>query len=242
MELNLFQTILRTVSTFMKNPVIGLLVLFIAFSVFCIGWIIVEFFKERRHMKYSLPDLLDQLKENKNDLAGCIAGSSLLIRQKYALLELTEHPDFSEEMLTSLADNIIEKEQSYYDRILSITGLISKLAPMAGLLGTLIPLGPGIIALGQGDTQTLSESMLTAFDTTIAGLLAAGVCLVVHTFRRHWYAGYMSDLETLVDSIVDIQLDITDQKEMTEEEQRRMLQKIKRQREKQMVSGGMANA
>lgn len=39
---------------------------------------------------------------------------------------------------------------------------------MLGLLGTLIPLGPGIIALGQGDTQTLSTSLLTAFDTTIA--------------------------------------------------------------------------
>ena len=110
-------------------------------------------------------------------------------------------------MLVSLADNIIEKEQSHYDSVLSATNLISKLAPMAGLLGTLIPLGPGIIALGQGDTQTLSESMLTAFDTTIAGLLAAGICLVIHTFRKHWYAGYMSDLETLVDSVVDVQLE-----------------------------------
>jgi len=75
---------------------------------------------------------------------------------------------------------------------------------MAGLLGTLIPLGPGIIALGQGDTLTLSQSMLTAFDTTIAGLIAAGICLVVHSFRTHWYRGYMSDLETLVDCVVDI--------------------------------------
>ena len=185
-------------------------------------------------MKYSLPDLLDKLKANKEDLPKCINESGLLIRQKYALLELTRHPEFSEEMLTSLADNIIEKEQSHYDRVLSITNLISKLAPMAGLLGTLIPLGPGIIALGQGDTQTLSESMLTAFDTTIAGLLAAGVCLVVHTFRRQWYAGYMSDLETLVDSVVDIQLEQTRaaavSEDMTEDEQKEMLRKILQQR------------
>lgn len=196
----------------MKNPVIIILIIFIAFSVFCIGWILVEHIKERRHMKYSLPELLDKLKANKDNLPECIRKSGLLIRQKNALLELTRHPEFSADMLMSLADNTIENEQAHYDKVLSITNLISKLAPMAGLLGTLIPLGPGIIALGQGDTQTLSESMLTAFDTTIAGLLSAGVCLVIHTFRKHWYAAYMSDLETLVDSVVDIQLEKTGKK------------------------------
>jgi biopolymer transport protein ExbB/TolQ len=75
---------------------------------------------------------------------------------------------------------------------------------MAGLLGTLIPLGPGIIALGQGDTYTLSASLLTAFDTTIAGLAAAGVCLVVHSVRSRWYAAYMSDLETLADCVTEL--------------------------------------
>lgn len=216
MELNVFQTILHAVSTAMRNPVIVILILFIAFAVFCIGWIVVEAVKERRHMNYSLPVLLDELKAGKDNLQECIEGSGLLKRQKSVLLELTRHPDFSEDMLMSLADNIVEAEQSHYDRVLSVTNLISKLAPMVGLLGTLIPLGPGIIALGQGDTQTLSESMLTAFDTTIAGLLTAGVCLVIHTFRRHWYAAYMSDLETLVDSVVDIQLEMNGKKSESE--------------------------
>ena len=213
MEQDILQTVLRTIASAMRIPVIIILILFIAFSVFCIGWIIAEYFRERRHMEYSLPALMDSLKTRKNDLTGCINSSGLLLRQKEALLELTRHPDFSEEMLTSLADSIIEKEQSHYDRVLSLTGLISKLAPMAGLLGTLIPLGPGIIALGNGDTMTLSESLLTAFDTTIAGLLAAGICLVIHTFRQHWYASYMSDLETLVDTVVDIQLEKQSKKE-----------------------------
>ena len=79
----------------------------------------------------------------------------------------------------------------------------SKRAPMLGPLGTLIPLGPGIIALGQGDTQTLSTSLLTAFDTTIAGLCAAAVCLVVTTLRKRWYGGYMADLETLMDCVCE---------------------------------------
>ena len=206
MELNTFQDILRAVAEAMRIPVIIILILFIAFSVFCIGWIIAEFFRERRHMNCSLPQLMDALEAGSEDLESTINNSGLLARQKEALLEMTRHPEFSEEMLTGLADSLIEKEQAHYDKVLSYTSLVSKLAPMAGLLGTLIPLGPGIIALGQGDTQTLSESMLTAFDTTIAGLLSAGVCLVVHTFRMRWYAGYMSDFETLVDSVADIMI------------------------------------
>lgn len=59
--------------------------------------------------------------------------------------------------------------------------MIAKLGPMFGLLGTLIPLGPGIVALGQGDTVTLSESMNVAFDTTIAGVISAAVASVIST-------------------------------------------------------------
>lgn len=36
---------------------------------------------------------------------------------------------------------------------------VAKLGPMFGLLGTLIPLGPGIVALGRSDTAALSQSM-----------------------------------------------------------------------------------
>lgn len=204
MQLTLLQEILRAVATAMQYPIIIILLIFIAFAVFCIGWIIVEAAVERRHMKYFLPKLLDELKASA-DLRKTIEESGLLARQKAALLELTLHPEFDSQMLESLADNLIEKEQAHYDKILKATNLVSKLAPMAGLLGTLIPLGPGIIALGNGDTYTLSQSMLTAFDTTIAGLIAAGICLVIHTIRSHWYAGYMADLETMIDCVTDLQ-------------------------------------
>ena len=143
-------------------------------------------------MREDLPRLLDALRERGADTALLIRKSQLNRRQKAALLELTEHPDFSGGLRESLAANLLEREQSHYDHILKCTELVSKLAPMLGLLGTLIPLGPGIIALGQGDTQTLSTSLLTAFDTTIAGLCAAAVCLVVTTLRKRWYGGYMA--------------------------------------------------
>ena len=200
---SVFHKILRAIASAMELPVVIGLILFIAFTLFSIGWWAVEYFRERRHMRITLPALLDELRAAENGAAEIIEKSGLLRRQKDALLELTRHPDFTPEMREALAVRLLEQEQDRYDKIVKLSELLARLAPMFGLLGTLIPLGPGIIALGQGDTQTLSTSLLTAFDTTIAGLCAAAVCLVVTTLRKRWYGGYMADLETLMDCVCE---------------------------------------
>ncbi len=198
-----FHNVLRAVSGAMELPVVILLILLLAFAVFSVGWIIAEFFSEHRHMKEDLPALLEYLRDNETDLEAAIAESKLNRRQKATLQELTQHPDFTRPLLDDLADNLLEQEQAHYDHMIKFTDLASKLGPMLGLLGTLIPLGPGIIALGQGDTYTLSVSLMTAFDTTVAGLCIAAVCMIVSTIRRRWYAAYMADLETLTSCVCE---------------------------------------
>ena len=198
-----FHNVLRAVSGAMELPVVILLILLLAFAVFSVGWIIAEFFSEHRHMKEDLPTLLEHLRDNETDLEAAIAESKLNRRQKATLQELTQHPDFTRPLLDDLADNLLEQEQAHYDHMIKFTDLASKLGPMLGLLGTLIPLGPGIIALGQGDTYTLSVSLMTAFDTTVAGLCIAAVCMIVSTIRRRWYAAYMADLETLTSCVCE---------------------------------------
>lgn len=198
---SVFHDVLRAVADALELPVVILLIGFLALSVYCVGWVLVEYFTERRHVCLTLPTLLEQLRQGGG--RACIEESGLLKRQKAALRELTGHPEFSPALREGLAANLLEKEQAHYDRILKATDLLAKLAPMFGLLGTLIPLGPGIIALGQGDTYTLSVSLLTAFDTTIAGLVAAAVCLVISNVRRRWYSAYIADLETLMDCVCE---------------------------------------
>lgn len=198
---------MRIIAASMKYPVIVLLLLLIAVSVFMIGWLIVEFFTERRHLRVKMPMMVDALNEaDDNDtIRLCILRGGLLKRQKAALSELTMHEDITPLMRESLAVRLIHQEQSFYDRRLKISDVIAKIAPMLGLLGTLIPLGPGIIALGQGDTITLSSSLLTAFDTTILGLIAAAVAVVISTIRSRWYSNYMSVLETMMECILEVE-------------------------------------
>ena len=194
--------VLRAVAGAMHYPVIILLILFLLAALALLGWLLAEYFTERRHMRVALSALLENL-QHTDDLSACIEGSGLLRRQKDALIELASHPDFTPELREALAVRLLDAEQERYDRIVRFSELVARLAPMFGLLGTLIPLGPGIIALGQGDTFTLSSSLLTAFDTTIAGLLAAAVATVVSSLRKSWYKEYMSVLEVLSQCILD---------------------------------------
>lgn len=195
--------ILRAVSGALEVPVVVLLVLFLLAAAALVGWLISEYCTERRHLKVALPALMEQLR-TADDREAVIGQSGLLRRQKDALGELLRHPDFTDATREALAVELLEREQDRYDNIVKLSELLARLAPMLGLLGTLIPLGPGIIALGQGDTYTLSTSLLTAFDTTIAGLVAAAFAIVVSSIRRRWYREYGSLLEALCTEVLEL--------------------------------------
>ena len=197
--------VLHSMTSVLQIPVVIILILFIAAILVAIGWIISEYMNEHKHMQVQLPKLLDEIRAGEQPIEEIIETSGLLKTQKEALIEITKHSDINDLMLESRAANLLEREQERYDAKLKPTDLLSKLGPMFGLLGTLIPLGPGIIALGQGDTMTLSQSLMTAFDTTIAGLIVAAIAIVISTIRRGWYNNYMSVLETVMDCVVEME-------------------------------------
>ena len=198
--------ILRAVARTMETPVVVVLILLMAAAVFMLGWLIAEALGERRKLTAALPALIEKLRESPGDreMAAAIESAGLLRRQKAALLELLAHPEFTPVMREALAAQLLETEEARWNRTVLWTDLIARLGPMFGLLGTLIPLGPGIIALGQGDTFTLSQSLLTAFDTTVAGLLAAALASVISAVRKRWYRRYATDLETLAECILEL--------------------------------------
>ncbi len=84
---------------------------------------------------------------------------------------------------------------SHAKRRIERADFLTRLAPMLGLMGTLIPLGPGLAALGEGDVQILSSAMSVAFDTTVLGLLAGLTGFVISRLRRRWYDRALSIME-----------------------------------------------
>lgn len=194
---------LRAVASALLVPDIIILLLLAAATLVMAGTLIAELFTERLHMKAKLPALLNELQEGGRSFSDIINNSGLLRRQKKALLTIADQPALTPLKRESLASDQLFEERNRYDLRVKITDLIMRLGPMFGLLGTLIPLGPGIIALGRGDTYTLSTSLLTAFDTTIVGLISAAVATVISAVRKRWYAKYMTQLETVMESLLE---------------------------------------
>ena len=75
------------------------------------------------------------------------------------------------------------------------TDFLTRIAPMLGLMGTLIPLDPGLSALGEGDLSILTTAMSVAFDTTVLGLLVGLIGFVIGRLRRRWYEDTLNTME-----------------------------------------------
>lgn len=196
---------LRAVAAGLKIPTIIILLLLIALTVVLLGTLVAEYFTERKQLKGSIPQLIDEMQgKNTEELGEVIRSSGLLQRQKDAVLEVVSRGSLPEDTRIALAKKLLLDEEKHYLGRVRVSDLIAKVAPMFGLMGTLIPLAPGLIALGQGDTKTLSDSLLIAFDTTVAGLISAAVSLLISSVRKSWYAGYSSSLEAVMEAVLDV--------------------------------------
>ena len=202
----IIKDVLRAVASSLQIPTIIILLLLILATIVLLGTFIAEFFTERKALKVNIPALIDEMQgKNTTELDEVVSGSGLLKRQKEAAHELIVRIKYPNDTREALARQIISDEESRYNKITKFTDIIARVAPMFGLMGTLIPLGPGLIALAQGDTKTLSESLLIAFDTTVAGLICAAVAYVISGIRKGWYEKYMVGLETIMETILEEQ-------------------------------------
>lgn len=197
--------VMRSICAGLEKPVIVVLIIILIFTLVLAGTLIAEIITSRRHLSVWMPRLIDEIKEKEIPPALAIKRSGLLKRQKAVLIEVTDHKELSAKMREAMALRLLDEEKARYDGIIKLSDLMIRLGPVFGLLGTLIPLGPGIIALGQGDTFTLSQSLLTAFDTTILGLISAAICTVISMIRKRWYTNDMSILETLMDCVLEVE-------------------------------------
>lgn len=196
--------VLHSVSSAMLVPVVVLLFALLAYTLYTVGSLVVEALFERRRFRAYVPQLLAALNDAAPaDLPRVIDESGLLRGQKDDLEECAAYLWLPEDARTEVARRLLANEDLGYKKAVDRCDLVAKVAPMLGLMGTLIPLGPGIVALSSGDTQTLSDSLLMAFDTTVAGLAAAAVCFVGSRVRSRWYADYLVSTEACLNALLE---------------------------------------
>lgn len=66
---------------------------------------------------------------------------------------------------------------------------VSRLAPMLGLIATMIPMGPALKSLANGNVQGISENLIVAFSAVIFGLVIASITFWIASVKKRWLAG-----------------------------------------------------
>lgn len=84
-------------------------------------------------------------------------------------------------------EHALDDFEHVVERRLDRTRMIVRAGPAIGLMGTLIPLAPGLRALGRGDVHLLADDLRIAFAATTVGLLCGTVAFGLTLARtRRW--------------------------------------------------------
>ncbi len=196
---------LNAISQGLQIPVVIFLLLFALIAILMLGGLVSEY---TSRMKVSV-DLIEKLVFNINnapsidDVKKIVESAKIPKSQKLILMKVIRAQSLTKESREALARKLIESEENGFTKSLGRTDVITRIGPTLGLMGTLIPMGPGLAALGAGDINTLANSIIVAFDTTVVGIGSGAVAYVVAKIRRRWYEEYLSNLDTLVDCVLD---------------------------------------
>jgi biopolymer transport protein ExbB/TolQ len=182
---------LAKIASALRTPVLVLALLALLVCALETGRFLWECWARARAGRHALRGLVAQVLADPSRAAGLsrraptrLAGEAL-VRIAHALL--AGDPSGVER---SLADYELACQ-----RRLESTRILVRAGPALGLMGTLIPLAPGLTALGHGDIAILATDLRTAFAATTIGLLVGTVAFALTTTRTRMYSEDLAALE-----------------------------------------------
>ena len=202
---DLLTSALNVVSQSLQIPVIVFLLLFALYAVITVGGLISEYSSRKKVPVRLIKDLIFAISRTKDisEIETIVKNAQIPKNQKRVLVNIARSSELKKDSREALAEKLIENEEDIIEKKLQATDIVTKIGPTLGLMGTLIPMGPGLAALGSGDVTTLSNAIIVAFDTTVVGIGAGAVAYVVSKIRRRWYEQYLSNLDALSKAVLD---------------------------------------
>lgn len=196
---------LDVISQSLTIPVLVILLIIVVISIITLGGLISEYTSRRKVPVGRIRDLIYEINSaaSVDALKSVIEDAEIPKSQKKVLTEIASSSALDINSREALARKLVEFEEEKIDQRLQKTDIITRVGPTLGLMGTLIPMGPGLAALGAGDVNTLAESLTLAFNTTIVGIGSGALCYVISKIRSGWYDRYLSDLDALSDAVLD---------------------------------------
>lgn len=195
-------SLIHIISESLLTPVVILLVISVIIVLLAFGGIINEFISRKAINSKELEELIRNVSfsNNVSQMKEVIGKSNLFDYQKEILNRIADNYDIGKDARKALAGELISDEETRLIKSTNKTDILVRVGPILGLLGTLIPLGPGLAALGSGDISTLAQSLTIAFDTTVTGLSVGALAYVISKFKKQWYESDLIVTETIAEA------------------------------------------
>jgi biopolymer transport protein ExbB/TolQ len=189
------KSIIYIVSGSLLYPVLFLLVLLILWILVYSGSFFAEWLERLRSIKSSPAEIPRLMREASDQRIFPYRVNSYL-EELGLLLNNGTRP--SEVEIENILQETSLKTWKSLDRI----RMTVRIGPSLGLIGTLIPMGTGLAALGQGDMTKLSSDLVIAFTTTVVGLAVGITAYFFYTIKRRWVEEDIKNMELATEILV----------------------------------------
>lgn len=191
--MNTISDIMFWISTGLLVPVVVLLIALFFRSLLLVGGFFGQYMSIRKtdrlirgQMQTLTPDNLSALAEQLPDKS-----TSLVVNYMKRILDAQENSPQVQRLLANF--------EIAADKDLATSKTLTKLGPILGLMGTLIPMGPALVGLSTGDIASMAYNMQVAFATTVIGLFAGAIGFLTQQVKQRWYLQDMTNLDFLAE-------------------------------------------
>jgi biopolymer transport protein ExbB/TolQ len=182
---------LAQIATALRVPVLIAAVVLLLLCAVELGRFLAESWRRLRNRPYGLRELTEQAVADPRHASHYAAYAPGPIGAA-ALERIAAAPPAG-------AERAVEHALAGYElavqRRLDRTRLLVRAGPAIGLMGTLIPLAPGLAALADGKVAALAENLRDAFGATVVGLLVGTVAFGLTLARTRMYTEDLAALE-----------------------------------------------
>ncbi|WP_111977473.1 MotA/TolQ/ExbB proton channel family protein [Algibacillus agarilyticus] len=165
-------------SDFFMAPVLILIAALFIYALFASGQYVMQIVQRKTNKPHFYQLLNSKLANSPSiNLAG------------YPLADLAnQHPKVTKDQLDVAALGELEGVRN-----------VSRLAPMLGLIATMVPMGPALKGLADGNIQGISENLIVAFSAVIFGLVIASITFWIASVKKRWLAEELVALTPLLE-------------------------------------------
>ena len=191
--MNAISDIMFWISTGLLVPVIVLLILLFFRSLLLVGSFFGQYVSIRKTDKVIREQMETLHVDNVDHLA------EKLPEKSNSLVVMFMKRILAEQQNKAQVQRLLANFEIAADKDLAISKTLTKLGPILGLMGTLIPMGPALVGLSTGDIASMAYNMQVAFATTVIGLVAGAIGFLTQQVKQRWYLQDMTNLECLVE-------------------------------------------